>query len=662
MILHALLLGPLAFGPGITGNPTPELGDDLTELSLEDLLDIEMEVTSAGRKSQNIMDTAAAIFVIDSEDIRRSGMSKLPDLLRMVPGLEVSNLNSNTWAISARGFATQFGNKLLVQIDGRTIYTPLFSGVFWADHNLMLEDIDRIEVIRGPGAALWGANAVNGVINIITKRAEDTQGGLLSLRAGTSDYGVGAVRFGAETEEGNFYRVYARGFSRGPNDDVTGTGLDDDWSGGQFGFRFDSELTERDALTIQGDAGHTNGHSGATFPAAPPVFSEITDANTDGTEANLLARWTRTFSDTSDMALQVYYDVFDGEQTLADARVDTIDLDFQHRFSPTENNEIVWGFGYRHYDINTNGTFIASWTPEDSSNEIVSVFLQDEFQATDRLSLIFGAKLEENDYTKREFQPNARFVYRPNETSSFWGAASRASRTPSTVNELVTFTQGVIPGAPNTIIQTIGDGSVKAEHLNAYELGYRVQPREDLFLDTTVFLDDYDDLTTVELGAPFASGPDIVQPLFWRNSLQGKVMGAELAGDWRPSDRWRFQLSYTYLSMHLDADAGIATLTDPEGEEDDAPKHQVSLRTWHNINDDWDFDVGVYYVDALPGDRIDSYIRADVRVEYRPTEDVAFSIGAQNLFHDGELEQGPGTFGGQTASEAAAYASLTLSF
>jgi len=400
---------------------------DFTELPLEALM--EITVSSVAKKEQRLADSAAAIFVITQEDIRRSGVTTIADALRMVPGLEVARIDANKWAISSRGFNSRFAGQMLVLFDGRVVYTPLFSGVFWDRQDTVLEDVERIEMIRGPGAALWGANAVNGVINIITKRADETLGGQVSAGSGTEERAFGSIRYGFELNHQNQMRLYLKHSDRDNLRQTNGSNGNDAWHMTQGGFRLDSELTSQDSLTVQGDL--YDGRLGETYSNMLPDYRTI-DSVTSVFGANILSRWKRSLADSADLSLQIYYDRSQQKMQVIEEKRDTIDLDFQHRFPVGATHEITWGLGYRYSHDSINNSTYVMLTPTSQDTNLFSSFVQDDITLIpDKLHLILGSKFEHNDYTGFEIQPTARLLWTPNRQNSVWLSVSRAVRTPS---------------------------------------------------------------------------------------------------------------------------------------------------------------------------------------------------------------------------------------
>lgn len=419
------------------------------DLPLEDLL--SLEVTSVSKKRQPLSEAPAAIYVITQDDIKRSGVTSIPEALRMAPGVQVTRINSNKWAVSSRGFNGQMSNKLLLLIDGRSVYTPAFSGVYWDVQDTFMDDIERIEVIRGPGATLWGANAVNGIINVITKSAGNTQGGLLTLGAGSEEKGFAGFRYGASLGDHSQGRFYLKAFDRdGFSDLATGTDAGDQWKSYRAGFRIDGGASTEDGWTFQGDIYHTdeNQYVASQWVSTPP-FNLPDDDNFNTTGWNLLTRWNHHLSDRSSMTLQLYYDHAERDELILGQTHDTFDLDFQHNLMLGNRHDVIWGFGYRAVKDDFDNTFAVSLSPDSRTNHLISAFVQDQIELVpDRFHLTVGSKIEHNDYTGFEVQPSVKMLWTPHERHTLWGSVSRAVRTPSRVEASG---QVVIVGIPPTI-------------------------------------------------------------------------------------------------------------------------------------------------------------------------------------------------------------------
>lgn len=643
---------------------------ELAALDIEALMNVK--VISAAKKEQKQSEAAAAIYVITQEDIRRSGVTSIPEALRMVPGLQVAQLDANKWAVSARGFNGRFANKLLVLIDGRSVYTPLFSGVYWDVQDTLMEDIERIELIRGPGATLWGANAVNGVINIITKKAGDTQGTLLTGGGGSEEQGFGGVRHGGALGEDAYYRIYFKYFNRDSLVVAFGDDAEDDWSMVRGGFRIDWEPTREDTLTLQGDL--YDGEEGVSTiePTLLPPFMRTSDSDTDVSGGNVLSRWSHTFSDTSDMSLQFYYDRTERRATTIEEDRDTLDVEFQHRVALSRKQEIVWGAGYRFTQDDIEAVSDAfTVEPGDREDNLVSVFIQDEVDLVeDTLRFIVGSKFEYNEYTGFEVQPNARMVWNPAKKHTVWGAISKAVRTPSRAEEDFEIDQVALPpgslgpGSPPTLVRLQGDEDFESEELIAYELGYRVMPLENLSIDIAAFFNVYDNLRTLESGTP-APEPTpapahLVVPTTIDNKMDGETYGVEVATEWRVRKWWHLRTAYSYLGIRLELDGDSADTTSEEA-EGQSPEHQVSLRSSMDLPGNFEFDSWFRYVDWLPALEVDSYVTIDLRLGWLPTENVEFSIVAQNLLDGQRPESSPVILGGVPSEvERGVYAKITI--
>lgn len=606
----------------------------LKKLSLKALL--ELEVTSVSKKPEKISDAATAVFVITNEDIRRSGATSIPGLLRLVPGLQVARIDSNKWAITSRGFNGRFANKLLVLIDGRSVYTPFYSGVFWDVQDTLLEDVERIEVIRGPGATLWGANAVNGVINIITKRADKTLGGLLSVGAGTEERGFGSARFGGKIGEKACFRVYAKYFNRDESVYASGDKADDDWGVTRAGFRIDWDRTDQDLLTLQGDIYDGETGQEITFHPLTAPYSQTFDEDAQISGGNILFRWNRARSNTSDLTLQIYYDKTRHKEKAGDLNHDTVDIDFQHRFSLTGTQNLIWGINLRYVHDDNKELLNVSIDPQSRNDQIYSSFIQDDITLIkDRLRLTVGSKFEYNDYTGFEIQPNIRMLWIPDEQYSIWASIARAVRTPSRVEHDAQLITNVIPPAtpanpfpvPVAMLLT-GERDVDSEDLIAYELGFRARPSDQFSVDISTFYNIYDNLLSVDLGTPVFQTPPlhISLPLIPDNKMKGETYGIEIAADWRMLEWWRVRTAYTFLKMQLHLKNDFSETT-----KEASPRHQISIRSSMDLPWHLELDLWGRYTDNLPAQEVGSYVSLDARLAWKMRKDLELSIVGQNL-------------------------------
>ncbi len=618
----------------------------LKQLSLEQLG--ALKVTTASKEPVTIARTPAAIHVLTQEDIRRSGATSIPEVLRLVPGVEVARIDSDKWSIGVRGFGSRLSRSVLVLIDGRTVYTPLFAGVYWEIQDTLLEDVDRIEVIRGPGGTIWGANAVNAVINIITKSAKDTHGMLAAIGGGNLDQGMGSFRFGGGNGKNFDYRMYGKAFSRGPEFHADQDRFDD-WQMGQAGFRMDWTAQSRDTLTLQGDLySADDGEKVSVGSYSPPATTNIVGA-AEVSGGNLLARWKRVLSGGSDVQLQAYYDRTDRQEASFGESRDTFDIDFLHHLTITGHQDILWGLGARLSSGNANQvTPTIVFTPSHLTDKLYTGFLQDEIPIVgDRFYITIGSKFLHNIYTGFEIQPSARLLWTPTARQTIWAGFTRAVRTPSRIEE-DDLLSGLLSTSPLTFIRLIGDGKFTSEHLRSYEAGYRTLLTPTFHLDVATFYNNYDDLLSIEPGTPFSetspSPTHFVVPLFIRNGVLGSTYGLEIAPDWRPVEWWRLAGSYSFLHMDIAKSAGSLDSSTPISTEGSSPQHQVVIQSFLELPKKLEFGQTYRYVSALPAERVRSYSTADVRLGWLPTRSFEFSVVGQNLFqpHHAESRGDPG--------------------
>ncbi len=618
---------------------------DLMQLNLEDLLNIE--VTSVSKASENLSDAAAAIYVITQDDIRRSGVSSVAEALRLAPGVQVARIDSNKWAISARGFNDRFSNKLLVLVDGRTVYTSMFSGVYWDMEDLILEDIDRIEVIRGPGAALWGANAVNGVINIITKHTNETLGGVVSVLAGTEDHAITQFRYGANLGDEATYRFYGKFFDRDRFSTESGGDANDEWSGGRAGFRMDWAPSEIDDVMFQAAILSGESKTGELTPIPTAPFLQPMLGDDDYYGGFFLTRWRRELDDGSAFSLQTYYDHNRRDNLFADITRHTFDIDFQHHFALTEHHELTWGLGYRLITDDIDDTPLFRVDPLSRNDQLVNAFVQDRFEVIeDTLSFTLGNKFEHNDYSGFEVQPSGRLSWTPHEQHRVWAAVSRAVRTPSRFEHDVRFP--ILASPPMSernplpipvIAFAEGDDEFDAEDLLAYELGYRFLANDQFTIDAAAFYHQYKSLrsATPDLLTASDDGSYGILPLLADNELDGETYGIELAVEYAPVEWSRWTVLYTWMDIQLHLDSGNA-ITDVLSDENGTPHHEASLRHEWNVADDIEFDVWLRYSDQLPNLDVPAYLSLDVRLGWTPSENLEFAIGAKSLLNKSQQQ------------------------
>jgi iron complex outermembrane receptor protein len=641
---------------GVAGNAQTSPGPKTPVPDIADLL-----VTTIEREKKSISDTAASVAVLTEADIHRSGATSIPEALRLVPGLDVARVDSHTWAISSRGFNDVFANKLLVMMDGRTIYTPLFSGVFWESQDTLLEDIERIEVVRGPGASLWGANAVNGVINIVTKNSRDTQGFVLTGGGGSEERGFVGGRFGAKIQEGMYFRVYGKYFDRDDSAFPSGADAGDSWQMGRGGFRFDWDLSKANSLRLQGDVYTGKLGQYYTVPTLAPPFATVIHDKVNVAGGNVLGSFSHTFDDpNSVLTLQAYFDRTLRNTPILSEDRDTGDVDLQHQFVLGDRQKFIWGLGFRRTHDDVQNSLNVALTPMTRTVDLYSAFLQDEIAlSSSNLVLTLGSKFEHNDFTGFEVQPGARLLWKPAERHTVWASISRAVRTPSRAEDDIAINP---PGAPPGFATIHGSRNFGSEKLIAYELGYRVTPSDKLSLDLTGFYNDYNDLRTIEPNGIFFQS--VVG-----NKMEGETYGGELAATFQALSNWRWNGGYSYLEMQLHRKPGSGDAT-AEAAEGFSPRHQFFIRSsldfgkkFEDGAPQFEVDATLRYVDLLPGPKIPSYLTMDVRLAWRPLKDLELAIVGQNLFDNQHPEFNPSFINTQrTEVERSVYGKLTWRF
>ena len=644
MLGLAIAIAPETYADELTPPPPSDASKTNSEaltnykkMSLEELMD--QEVTSVAKQPEPYREAPAAIQVVTSDDIHRSGASSLPEALRLANNLDVAQQSSSQWDISARGFnPSGFSDKMLVLMDGRTLYTPLLAGVIWNMQDYLLEDIDRIEVISGPGGTLWGANAVNGVINIMSKSAKDTQGLYVEGGGGSWLQDFGAVRYGGTLTTNVYYRVYGKYFDRGPEVYADGNSAIDSWNRGQGGFRIDTDFASQNQFTLQGDIFGGDNNSTPGGEGTP---------NAEGTSGggNILGRWTHTYSDDSDMSLQLYYDrthlgaPFQSAGaipagTLVDD-LDTYDLDFRNRFPLGTWNNIVWGFGYRFtHDVVQDAPLVA-FLPNTLDQNLYNGFVQDEIKLRENVFLTLGTKLEHNDYTGYEYEPSVRIQWNVTDRQMIWGAISRAVRTPSR------YDRDLFEPSPayGTFLGT-NNSTFQSETVIAYELGYRAQFGKKVSGSLSTFYNDYDNLRSLTNSAGGA-------PYFFANGLRADTYGFELSADYQILDWWRLHGGYDFLKENIYTKSGQTDLSHGLAETAD-PENQVFLRSSMDLPWRTELDTSFRWIDTVhtgslgattPG-TVPSYAEMDVRLAWHATKNLEISVVGQNLLHDQHAEAG----------------------
>ncbi len=602
---------------GLCAGTQVNADEDFAEMDLDDLMNVEVSSVTKG-KGMKLSDAPGAITVISEEDIERTGHQSLPELLRLVPGLHVGRIDANNWAISARGFNAQYNKYMLVMMDGRSIYTPLFSGVFWDVQDTVMEDLKSVEVIRGPGGTLWGANAVNGVINFTTKDAKDTQGVLFSTSAGTEDLNNTVMRYGGKINDNAHFRIYGKYQMFDDTKTPAGNEYDDEFKRTKTGFRIDNQAGS-DHLTLQGDWYY--------------VDMDADDNANNGTNVlrggNLLARWSHDFSEDSNLQLQFYYDhVVRKDEALNDLEANSLDFDLQHSFVPAEGHSMIWGLNYhwRRDTIIPLPTNFFDFTPRAKADNTFSAFIQDTMTLSpDKLFFTIGTKIEHNEYTQFEFQPSARLSWRVKEGQTFWGAISRAVRTPSRLETALTST-----------FLNFSNPNLRSTDVLAYEAGYRISFNEHLSLDMASYINKYEDLAST--GFP----PD--------NNQHAESYGFEASATWQAADNLKLIANYTFQNVEAHPAAGAS-------QEGTSPRNQASIRAYYDLSDQFELNTALYWYDNVPAQNIPSYFRYDLGLTWKPKDNVELTVWGQNLTDDQHPE-----YGAVAEIERGVYGKVTITF
>lgn len=649
-----------------------EPDNEFLDMDISQLMNIT--ITSLSKKEQLLSDAAAAVFVITQEDIRRSGVTHIAEALAMAPGLQVARISASKWSVSSRGFGGNTSNKLLVLIDGRSVYTPAYSGTMWDMQNTMLEDIDRIEVIRGPGGTLWGANAVNGVINIITKKSSDTLGGLVRVGAGVQEKAQGAVRYGAKVNESTDGRIYLTYNNRDSNTLADGGGdANDDWQSFQGGFRLDGELPSSSDWTLQGDFYQNRGNQ-ILYPfwIVTPDYLTSNYSDLDSGGGNILGRYRRELSGGDSFTVQAYYDYNDREEDYYRQTFGTVDFDMQYETELGERNSITMGSGYRRVDGQYDNSYQLQISNTDTTDNLYNAFVQDQIKLIDeKLWLTFGMKWEHNDFTGSEWQPSARLLWKPVVNHSLWTSVARAVRTPSIVEQKGSILAASYPLPPTytttgtTYIR--GNKDFDSEEVVAYEAGYRWQASNRLSFDVALFYNDYSELYNLEpvykpTGVDFTFG----------NGSDGESYGLEFVADWQPVSWWSLVFSYSYLKMELSSKDPFTGENVESDVANTSPQNQASVRSSIDLAENWQTNLWLRYIDEivcrdsanlLSGQiQLDDYFLYDANLIWTPTENLEIMLAGQILLDNNQLEYVSELITPPTEIKRIAYLKLTYHF
>jgi iron complex outermembrane receptor protein len=587
-------------------------GQELKGKNLEELM--QMDVTSVSKHAKPLFETPAAVQVVTQEEILRSGSTTLPEALRLAPNLGTAQIDSRQWAISARGFNGTAADKMLVLIDGRSVYTPLYSGVFWDVQNVFLSDIERLEVVSGPGGTLWGANAVNGVVNVIPRKSNDpaSQGWRAYGGAGTTDRVFGGMRYGGHLGEDATYRVYGMYFDKGDSKLSSGLDATDSWKVGQGGFRADWDANAKDAMVLEGDI--------YTGTSTEPVNGDIT---VNG--GNVLGRWTHTVDEHSSYQIQSYFDRTHRTlpQTFGED-LNTYDFDFQHRLHSPGLIDFTWGVGFRYYADDVQNSTLLAFLPPNLDFRLYTAFLQDEVSIVPNiLTLTLGSKFERNDFTGLQFQPSARLSWLAGSDHFLWAAVSRAVRTPSRIDRDFFY-----PAVPPYLLA--GGPSLKSEKLVAFELGYRFTSPQAT-LDIATFYNDYDDLRSAEPGPPWVIA----------NGLAGTSSGAEVVLNFQAADWWRLRTGYVFFQEFISLQPGSHDINMGQGEGNDA-RHRLKIQSLMNLTKHLELDAWLRGVSdlTLASAPVPGYVTLDLRLALKVSRDFTVSVTGQNLLRERHPEFG----------------------
>ncbi|HEY8239875.1 MAG TPA: TonB-dependent receptor [Kiritimatiellia bacterium] len=638
----AAILGYSPVGWSDDGD-TNDLAINITETSLEDLLN--MDVTTASRRSEKLRDAASAVYVITEEEIHRSGAIVLPELFRYVPGMDVAKRDAGKWSISIRGFNSASSQKVLALIDGRTLYDPLVNTTYWEVQDLVLEDIERIEVNRGPGGALWGANAFNGVINIITKSAKDTQGGLFTAGLGSEAEYFESLRYGWEPADNLYMRVYTKSyeFDEGFRPDES----HDDWRAGRVGMRLDWEPDADDTLTVK--AHHYKTVNGLNLPPNPnfPSISDNPYVDVEYSGADALMQWLHAFDDDHEMTFLTFYDHFELDNPVLGERRDTAAVDIQDHIR-RDRHDVVVGAEYRYTQDEIDNSDFVTILPDERNDDLYSVFGQYEYALVpDRVKVSLGAKVENNSFTGNEFQPDARIAWTPDATVTWWASVARAVRIPSRLesDSGIRITNAITATSNFDVVTSDFD----SEELVAYETGLRMSPAKSLLLDLALFYNDYDNLSSFENSTSL------------ENMTFGNAYGSELSATWQALDWWQVVLNYSFFKMNLDVDDGSTSGPAAEGTEEADPEQQVGLRSFMELTSSLQLDLGLRFVDELESRDVPEYLVADGQLIWKAARDLELALVVRNALDNHHPEQSQ-TSGANSEVEDSVYGKATWTF
>jgi iron complex outermembrane receptor protein len=625
--------------------PTTQGNEELMDLDIESLM--EIEVYSVSKKAQKLSDTTSAVFVINQEMIHKSGLTEIPEILRLAPGVQVSRITGNSWSVSIRGGSGRYGDMLLVMIDGRSIYTPLYAGVYWEDQDLPLQDIDRIEVIRGPGATIWGANAMNGVINIITKKAKQTQGSQINISTGSINTALATVRHGGTINDDTYYRMSLQYRNQSRLEEPNGTKNHDGIQMGHGDFRTDWTPNTQDSFSLQGSFFNGDRDENVLWAQPAPPYSTSIHNTSDSNGWDLVGSWNRQFSSDNQLGLTFYYDNTYKDTFYYSFDIDNWDIALQQQLTITDTQNLIYGLRCRYTNSDLSGKDNVHFNKAKRTDYLYSFFIQDEIELfSDELFLTLGSKFEYQNITNLEILPTARLLWKLTEESSVWAAVSRAVRSPSIADQDIVVEIGYAPinGDPSQLIGywVNGNPDMESEENISYETGYRTNLTSTVSFDLTLFYSTYDNVRgflPLQPVPTLTPVPHLRADIQFLNLISGYSYGFEVSATWNPLEQLRFTANYSNLQILVDDITGISD--QQLGQFDD--RTPTSL---YNLTGNWaiqeDLDIGLYLYGSSKLSRqsnpVPSYLRCDLRLAWRPVPSVELSLVGQNLFDSEHTE------------------------
>ncbi|MCB0319651.1 MAG: TonB-dependent receptor [Bdellovibrionales bacterium] len=622
---------------------------DLTEIGIEQLMNLDLNVTTVTRKKQTVSSIPGSVYVLTSEEIRRSGAQHIAEALRLVPGVEVARINSNTWAVSIRGFNQRFSDQILILVDGRIVYTPLFSGTFWETIDFPLEIVDRVEVIRGPGASVWGANAVNGVINIITKSSKDSEGVHISSGGGGSTPFYESSVIGGAFSEENTFRLSQKFIKYSSNDTITGENARDSWKIASVNLRTDSDLGGGDTFSLLADGYYESEFNIVTVPSLEPPFIDSDTYTGDGRNygSSLSLRYNDEVKKDESLHLNLDYIFEERNGDILPLTRHSLHLEGLYDGMLTDDLGYVTGVGYRLDSDKINGNFAEEVIPDSRDTNLFNGFLQlQQSLLDDEVRLLLGTKVEHNDYSGFEVMPTARALWTPFHAFSIWAGYSHAASTPGRVFQDTKLPLAVVPSpVPElpAVVTAFGGHDIDSKLLDAYEIGMRRQFSSTVFIDVSTFYFDYRDIIGVEEGIPFVGSlrevesPALIIPLEFGNGYDGYAYGGEVSVDWAAT-HW-FQLTTFLTTLHTEVTGGVGTLDSEKSlKSGNSPEIAAGFQPRFSLPWDIEIDPTLRYVDRIDYGEIPSYWELNLRVGYHASENISFAVMGENLLDSGHLE------------------------